>query len=51
MMGLMLHANAKSCIKKQTFKNALDVLYMAEVSCNAAVISVHNSSFFKKVNS
>ncbi|XP_038988957.1 NEDD8 ultimate buster 1 isoform X2 [Phoenix dactylifera] len=30
MMGLMLHANAKSLIKKQIFKDALDVLYIAE---------------------
>ncbi|URE11649.1 UBA [Musa troglodytarum] len=30
MMGLMLHTNARSLIKKQKFKEALDVLYMGE---------------------
>ncbi|WOK91620.1 hypothetical protein Cni_G00311 [Canna indica] len=30
MMGLMLHTNARSFIRKQKFKEALDVLYMGE---------------------
>lgn len=32
-MGLMLHANGKHLIKKQNYKDALDVLGMGEVSC------------------
>lgn len=31
MMGLMLHANAKGLIKKENYKDALDVLTMSEV--------------------
>ncbi|CAL9764797.1 unnamed protein product [Musa acuminata subsp. burmannicoides] len=30
MMGLMLHTNARSLVRKQKFKEALDVLYMGE---------------------
>lgn len=32
MMGLMLHANAKQMIKKENYKDALEVLSMGEVS-------------------
>lgn len=32
MMGLMLYANAKRLIKKQMYKDALEVLTMGEVS-------------------
>lgn len=32
MMGLMLHANAKQLIKKENYKDALEVLSMGEVS-------------------
>lgn len=32
MMGLMLHANAKSLIKRHMYKDALEVLTMGEVS-------------------
>lgn len=39
MMGLMLHANAKSLIKRHMYKDALEVLTMGEVSL---------STFFKK---
>lgn len=33
MMGLMLHANAKSLIKREMYRDALEVLTMGEVSC------------------
>lgn len=36
MMGLMLHTNAKQLIKKQNYKDALEVLTMGEVSFWAA---------------
>lgn len=32
MLGLMLHNNARSLIKKQEFREALDVLLMGEAS-------------------
>jgi len=32
MMGVMLHTNGKSLIEKEKYKDALDVLSMAEVS-------------------
>lgn len=32
MLGLMLHMNAKQLIKRQNYKDALDVLAMGEVS-------------------
>ena len=31
MMGLMFHANGKKLIKKKKYRDALDVLVMAEV--------------------
>lgn len=31
MLGLMLHNNARSLIRKQEFREALDVLLMGEV--------------------
>lgn len=34
MMGLMLHAKAKSLIETDLYVDALEVLAMAEVSCN-----------------
>lgn len=34
MMGLMLHAKAKSLIETGLYVDALEVLAMAEVSCN-----------------
>lgn len=43
MMGLMLHANAKRLIKKQMYKDALDVLAMGEESfslCDPKVIEM-----------
>jgi hypothetical protein len=42
MMGLMLHANAKSLIKKENYKDALDVLTMSEVRFYAI--------YFKRIN-
>ncbi|KAK2661339.1 hypothetical protein Ddye_007872 [Dipteronia dyeriana] len=33
MMGLMLHANAKKLIRRQLYKDALEVLTMGEVNC------------------
>lgn len=35
MMGVMLHANGRSLIEKEKYKDALDVLLMAEVSRDA----------------
>lgn len=32
MMGLMLHANAKQLIRREKYKDALEVLAMGEVS-------------------
>ncbi|OAY85886.1 NEDD8 ultimate buster 1, partial [Ananas comosus] len=43
MMGLMLHANAKSLINKQKYEDALDVLAMAEEAfslCDARFIEM-----------
>ncbi|PKU81666.1 hypothetical protein MA16_Dca019664 [Dendrobium catenatum] len=43
MMGLMLHENAKSLIKKQKFKDALDVLSIAEEAfslCDSKIIEM-----------
>ncbi|XP_058111437.1 uncharacterized protein LOC131254737 [Magnolia sinica] len=43
MMGLMLHANAKQLIKKQKYKDALDVLAMGEEAfslCDPKVIEM-----------
>ncbi|KAJ9688806.1 hypothetical protein PVL29_014450 [Vitis rotundifolia] len=43
MMGLMLHANAKQLIKKENYKDALEVLSMGEESfslCNPKVIEL-----------
>ncbi|KAL0903388.1 hypothetical protein M5K25_027764 [Dendrobium thyrsiflorum] len=43
MMGLMLHENAKSLIKKQKFKDALDVLSFAEEAfslCDSKIIEM-----------
>lgn len=37
MMGLMLHTNARSLVRKQKFKEALDVLYMGEVNCTNCI--------------
>ena len=38
MMGLMLHANARSLMKNEKYKDALDVLSMAEVSDDGDVL-------------
>lgn len=38
MMGLMLHANARSLMKNEKYKDALDVLSMAEVSDSGGVL-------------
>lgn len=43
MMGLMLHANAKQMIKKENYKDALEVLSMGEEAfslCNPKVIEL-----------
>lgn len=32
MMGLMLHANAKALLRREQYKDALEVLTMGEVS-------------------
>ncbi|CAA2995621.1 NEDD8 ultimate buster 1 [Olea europaea subsp. europaea] len=43
MMGLMLHANAKALIKRQQYKDALEVLTMGEEAfslCNPKVIEM-----------
>ncbi|XP_078443607.1 ubiquitin-associated (UBA)/TS-N domain-containing protein isoform X2 [Wolffia australiana] len=43
MMGLMLHANGKKLVKKKTYRDALDVLMMAEEAfslCDPKVIQM-----------
>ncbi|GKU99857.1 hypothetical protein SLEP1_g12640 [Rubroshorea leprosula] len=43
MMGLMFHANAKNLIKRQKFKNALEVLAMGEEAfslCNQKILEL-----------
>ncbi|KAH9805428.1 NEDD8 ultimate buster 1 [Citrus sinensis] len=40
MMGLMLHANAKSLIKRQMYKDALEVLTMGEFVDNVPLLQI-----------
>ncbi|XP_048332613.1 uncharacterized protein LOC107415686 isoform X2 [Ziziphus jujuba] len=40
MMGLMLHTNAKQLIKKQNYKDALEVLTMGEFVDNPSILQI-----------
>ena len=39
MMGLMLHTNAKQLIRRENYKDALEVLTMGEVSCSCIFVN------------